>query len=108
MSSKSKKSPKPQRSSRKSKRQKKPRVYVELTAFWGNDCVDSTIKVSRRRWAQIKLGAEYRHNTWSYYEGVRQHTRWHFKDSMVSIGYGNDLAEAIRDMPVEELAIHER
>jgi hypothetical protein len=42
----------------------KTKVYVVLTAFWGNDDAASTIKVSRR-WESIRAGAEYRTPAWS-------------------------------------------
>lgn len=33
--------------------------FVELTAYWGNDDADSTIKVSIKKWEQIKSGAQF-------------------------------------------------
>ena len=43
----------------KNKKSKYSRIYVELTAIWGNDDVSSSIKISRRRWAAIHEGAEF-------------------------------------------------
>lgn len=42
----------------------KPTSHVELTAVWGNDDADSTIKVSQRRWKQIQEGAEFEASAW--------------------------------------------
>ena len=36
------------------KKKATPRIYIELTALWGNDDVDSTIRISRRRWKNIQ------------------------------------------------------
>lgn len=33
--------------------------FVELTAYWGNEDVDSTIKVSAKKWEQIKAGVQF-------------------------------------------------
>ena len=82
------------------KKTTKPRVHVELSAFWGND-VDSTIKVSRRRWKNIQEGAEYEAYASSWYEGKRYSVGWHFSDGKVSI-YGEDC-EHVLDLPVDEL-----
>ena len=53
------------------KKKATPRIYIELTAVWGNDDVDSTIRISRRRWKNIQEGAEYDTSATSYYEGLR-------------------------------------
>ena len=48
------------------------RTYIQLTAFWGNDDAESSIRISRRRWNAIQSGAEYVVNAASWYEGRRQ------------------------------------
>ena len=80
----------------------KTRIYVELTAIWGNDDVDSTIKVSRRRWKQIQEGAEYAASAWSWYEGRRYSAEWHFTDGRVTIN-GEGGRQCIVDLSVTEL-----
>jgi hypothetical protein len=84
-----------------------PRVYVQLTAVWGNDDADSTIKVSRRRWKDIQNGAEYDTFGWSWYEGERSLVSWHFADGKVSID-GDDGMECVVDDPVSELIVRIR
>lgn len=80
----------------------RPRVYVHLTAFWGNDDASSTIKVSRRRWAQLQGGAEYETSASSWYEGERDAVHWRFSEALVSID-GSDGRECILDCPLEHL-----
>lgn len=80
----------------------KPTSHVELTAVWGNDDADSTIKVSQRRWKQIQEGAEFETSAWSSYEGRRYSVAWHFSDGVVSVS-GGDGRECVVDLPVEEL-----
>jgi hypothetical protein len=86
------------------KKATKPRIYVELTAVWGNDDADSAIKVSRRRWKQIQDGAEYETSTWSWYEGKRYSVSWHFSGGEVSV-CGEDGMECVVGMPVAELIV---
>jgi hypothetical protein len=87
-----------------SKKARKPKVYVELTAIWGNDDADSTIKVSRSRWHKIQSGAEYETSAWSWYEGKRHSASWHFNEGEVSV-CGEDGAECVVGLPVDELVI---
>ena len=42
---------------------------IELTACWGNDDAESTIKLSKSKWKSIQTGAQFQKNAWSYYEG---------------------------------------
>ena len=84
------------------KKSAKPRVYVELTAVWGNDDADSIIKVSRRRWNEIQAGAEYEISAWSWYEGERSSVAWSFSGGAVSID-GDDGMQCVADLPVSEL-----
>lgn len=86
------------------KKAKKPKIYIELTAVWGNDDADSTIKVSRRRWQQIQDGAEYETSAWSWYEGRRYSVGWHFIDGEVSV-CGEDGMQCVVGLPVSELLI---
>lgn len=67
----------------------KPRTYVHLTAMWGNDDAESTIKVSPQRWQQIQNGEPYNTTTWSWYEGTRSHASWSFADGKLSISLGD-------------------
>ena len=87
------------------KKAKKPRVYVELTAVWGNDDAESTIKISHRRWESIRAGAEYQTSAWSWYEGKRDSVVWSFANGEVSID-GEDCMQCVRDQPVLELIAH--
>ena len=88
------------------KKVKKSRVYVELTAVWGNDNAESTIKVSRRRWKSICAGAAYQTSALSWYEGQSDTVTWSFINGEVSID-GSDFAQYVRDRPVLELFVHE-
>jgi hypothetical protein len=84
------------------KKTTKPRIYVELTAYWGNDDDGSTIKVSRRRWQAIRDGAAYDTSAWSYYEGQRYSVSWAFENGKFSI-HGEDGRECILANSVSEL-----
>lgn len=81
--------------------------HVELTAVWGNDDADSTIKVSQRRWKQVQEGAEYKTSAWGWYEGSKYRTAWRFSGGKVSVwmvGGGDfDGMECVIGLPVEEL-----
>lgn len=79
-----------------------PRAHVELTALWGNDDADSTIKISRRRWKRIQEGADYETSTWSWYEGRRYSVTWSFSEGVVSV-FGGDGRECFIDLPVANL-----
>ena len=84
----------------------RPRVHVELTAVWGNDDAESTIKISRRRWQEIRKGAEHFESAWSWYEGRRYPVTWSFSRGMVSID-GDDGMQCVVDDPVDELVVNE-
>ena len=75
---------------------------MSLTVYWGNADVDSTIKVSRRRWKAIREGAKFVTSSWSWYEGHRDSVTWVFENGLVSI-HGDDGMECVIDLPVEEL-----
>jgi hypothetical protein len=82
----------------------KSKVYVMLTAIWGNDDADSTIKLSHTQWEAIRAGAEYETSTWSWYEGKRFPVNWSFVNGCVSI-FGEDGMECLIDYPVDDLNI---
>jgi hypothetical protein len=86
------------------KKAARTKTYVELTAVWGNDDADSTIRVSPRRWKAIQQGAKYRDVADSWYEGTKALVGWHFKDGKVSV-HGDDGAEWLVGMPVEDLIV---
>jgi len=83
-----------------------PRRKIALTATWGNDDADSTVKLSPKTWRLIEAGAEHTRGTWSYYEGKRYHVTWHFQSGLVSIN-GEDGMECVKDLPVRELFVSE-
>ena len=87
---------------RRKKKKTKPRIYVELTAYWGNDDVDSTIKISRRRWKQIQEGAEYEDYASYWYEGRRFSVCWEFSNGEVSL-FGEEGMECVIGLPVSSL-----
>jgi hypothetical protein len=84
------------------KKKMNKKIYVELSAYWGNDDAHSTIKVSRRRWAAIQNGAEYETSTWSWYEGMRSRVSWSFDKGLVSIN-SDDGMQCVLELPVLEL-----
>jgi hypothetical protein len=86
------------------KKATKHRVYVKLTAVWGNDDADSTIKVSRRRWQAISAGAEYVTSAWSWYEGKRYSVTWSFSNGRVSV-YGGGGGQCVEENPLCELIV---
>jgi len=81
------------------------RVNVEVTAYWGNDDAESTIKVSRRRWKAILNGADYTTTAWSWYEGKRYSVTWRFANGNVSID-GEDGMQCVLDQPASSLIAH--
>jgi hypothetical protein len=89
------------------KKAAKRRVYVELTAVWGNDDADSTIKISRRRWQAIRAGAEYSTSASSWYEGKRDSVFWSFADGEVTID-GEDGFQAVVGLPIDALIVQEK
>tara|TARA_B100000470_G_scaffold79960_1_gene61546 strand:- start:72 stop:377 length:306 start_codon:yes stop_codon:yes gene_type:complete len=84
---------------------KYPRVYIELSAWWGNGDVGTSIRVSRRRWKAIQEGAEYEASSTSWYEGMRYSNGWTFADAKVNIN-GEDGMQCVVDLPVEELYVN--
>ena len=80
---------------------KKPKIHVELTALWGNDDAESTIKISPLRWKRIQEGAEFETSAWGWYEGKRFSVRWYFSNGEFSI------YDHIADCPIEELIVQD-
>ena len=82
----------------------KPKAHVKLTAYWGNDDAESTIKVSRSRWKAITEGGAYETTAWGGYEGGRFSVSWQFQNGSFSVlaADGNDC---IIDAPIEELIV---
>ena len=86
------------------KKKATPRIYIQLTAVWGNGDADSTIRISRRRWQHIREGADYATSAASYYEGGRGSVAWHFSGGLLSI-LGDDDRECLIGHPVEDLIV---
>lgn len=80
--------------------------FVHLTAYWGNDDADSTIKISAKKWEQIKARAQFQITAKSYYEGQGYDVTWSFTNGFVSID-GEDSMQCVVDLPVDELILHE-
>lgn len=80
--------------------------FVELTAYWGNDDADSTIKISAKKWEQIKAGAQFQKTAKSYYEGQKYDVTWSFANGVVSID-GEDGMQCVVDLPFDELILHQ-
>ena len=83
---------------------RKKRIYVYLTAFWGNDDVESTIKMSRRRWQKILNGDSYQTTSKSYYEGEKFEVEWSFCNNVIYI-WDNDGASRLEGAPLDELMV---
>ena len=78
------------------------RIHVQLTALWGNDDAESSIRISRRRWSAIQNGGAYEVTASSTYEGKRHQVVWRFTHSQVSID-GDDGMQCVVDLPVTDL-----
>ncbi len=78
------------------------RLY--LTAIWGNDDAESSIRISRGCWKKILLGASYEQSAWAWYEGKRFSVLWEFSNKAISIS-GRDWAQYLVDEPVEQLIV---
>lgn len=88
-----------------SKSNKYKRIFVTISASWGNDDADSSIKVSRRQWSKILDGEEYSTSSYSYYEGERYAIGWEFNDKKLTV-WGDDGACHCEDFPIEELSVY--
>lgn len=80
------------------------RDLIELTAFWGNDDAESTIRVSLKIWEQINGGARFQKTAKSYYEGQSFDVTWVFFDRMVSID-AEDGMQCVAGLPVQDLIV---
>ena len=74
---------------------------VVLKAYWGNDDAESSIKISAKKWEQIKAGAQFQKTAKSYYEGQKYNVTWSFANRVVSID-GEDGGQYIVELPVQE------
>lgn len=83
---------------------RKERIYVYLTAFWGNDDAESTIKMSRRQWQKIMNGDSYETTSKSYYEGEKFEIEWSFCNNKISI-WDHEGANRIEGASLDELMI---
>ena len=83
---------------------KPKRTYIELTASWGNDDSESSIKIAPSRWESIKDGGKFSKKSISYYEGEEEKVVWTFKDGLVSID-GEDGRQCILEEPIESLHV---
>jgi hypothetical protein len=77
-------------------------IHVQLTALWGNDDAESSIRISHRRWSAIQKGEAYEVSASSTYEGKRYQVVWRFVLGRVSIE-GDDGMECVVDLPVTDL-----
>lgn len=82
----------------------KPRVYVSVTAVWGNGDAESEIKISRQRWRKIQQGEAYIRSGWGYYECSRSPVTWSFVNGLVSIE-DNDGMECIVEESLDSLYV---
>lgn len=86
---------------------KKTRTFIELTAYWGNDDAESTLRISPRRWKQIQEGAECTAPAKGFYEGNRFPVQWRFSGGMFSID-GEDGMECVVSRPVTDLIVRDQ
>ncbi len=80
------------------------KAFVEVTAYWGADDADSTIKLRLEKWKEIKGGAKFAKKGLSYYEGQSYEVLWSFGAGKVTID-GEDGMQCVADLPVEELIV---
>jgi hypothetical protein len=77
-------------------------MKIELTAYWGDGCAISTIKVSPKLLEQIKQGGKYYKSTWGYYDGQRFRVSWTFENGLYSID-GEDAMQCVVEEAIDEL-----
>ena len=80
------------------------RPTVTLTATWGNDDAESSIRISRRRWKAIQAGGEDFESGFGWYEGERFEVSWSFGKGLVSIN-SYDAGTCVSDRAVERLYV---
>lgn len=76
-----------------------------LTAYWGNDDVSATIRISKATWQSILNGGKHSAECKYHYEGSSYTADWFFNKRLVNI-YGSDGRDCVLDMPIEELIIN--
>jgi len=54
------------------------RKYVDVTVYWGDGCVEATVKVPIADWEEIRKGDEYTECTNYWCEGKRFTACFHF------------------------------
>lgn len=81
-----------------------PLLHIELTALWGNDDAESTIKISCSQWKKIQAGGKYEMSAWGWYEGSRFPVAWKFADETVTID-GEDGMQCVLGLSVSELIV---
>jgi len=84
----------------------KKRNMVSLTAVWGNDDAESTVRISLSHWKRLVSGSAFTKNAWAWYEGRRYQAQWVFKNGCVTI-HGPDAAVHVVDLPLDELFVQE-
>ena len=77
---------------------------MNLTAYWGNDDVSATIRISKATWQSILAGNEYEATSRYYYEGKSYKANWYFNNGLLDI-HGTDGRDCVLDRPVNELII---
>ena len=82
----------------------KPKAHVKLTAYWGDDAAESTVKISLSRWKAITEGGAYETTAWGWYEGGRFSVSWQFQNGSFSV-LAEDENDCIIDAPIEELIV---
>ena len=78
------------------------RPMVQVVAVWGNDDVESTIRLRPSLWRSIYDGRPHERRAWAWYEGKRFPVIWRFGEGKVSI-HGPDASDCVVDLPVNEL-----
>lgn len=75
-----------------------------ITAYWGNDDVSASLRISKANWQFILNGGKYYGTCKYYYEGASYTADWYFNKGVVNIS-GSDGRDCVLDMPVSELII---
>ena len=78
---------------------------LDVTAVWGNDDAESSIRINRGCWEKILQGVSYKQSGWAWYESKRFSVMWEFSDKTISIS-GRDSAQYLVDDPVVDLIVN--
>ena len=62
---------------------RRPKKKVELYTDWGNQDIDSSIRMPLSKWNKILEGMECSQGAYSWYEGRRTHVTWKFNKSLM-------------------------